>query len=153
MLVEKRLDPMCYRKWNSNHGFVHPTHGSPGQTNVPASGRLHVDPLDVPQAFTHFTYHCTNRKYMVCDLQGVLNTAVSPPLYELTDPAIHYKSMHGRTNVYGRSDRGVQGMVAFMKTHTCSALCHRLLEATPEARPHRANRPKSDPDSKKCCVM
>eukprot|EP00798_Chlamydomonas_sp_ICE-L_P020461 gene20461-27250_t len=79
---------------------------------------------DIPQAFTHFTYACTSRKLMVCDLQGVLDTASRPPVFELTDPVIHYKSGRGRTKVFGRSDRGTAGMQQFFKTHECSELCH-----------------------------
>eukprot|EP00959_Pyramimonas_sp_CCMP1952_P030089 630848-Pyramimonas_sp.AAC.1 len=64
---------------------------------------------------------------MVCDLQGVLNTASSPPVFELTDPVIHYCSDKGRSNVFGRTDRGVAGMQSsFLKTHKCTELCRAL---------------------------
>lgn len=53
-----------------------------------------------PQAFSHFTHRFTGRKMLVCDLQGVYNT--SPlPLFELTDPAIHYASTSDRQGVFG----------------------------------------------------
>ncbi|KAJ1482862.1 hypothetical protein T484DRAFT_1802619 [Baffinella frigidus] len=55
--------------------------------------------IDIPQAFSHFTYIYTKRKKLVCDLQGVLNEACTPPLFELTDPVIHYKSDTGRSKV------------------------------------------------------
>ena len=60
---------------------------------------------DIPQVFSHFTHRYTKRKKMVCDLQGVLNKSASPPVFELTDPVIHYASTRGRKNVYGRTDR------------------------------------------------
>ena len=127
VLVEKRLDPTLYRKWNNNAGYVPPppppgTAAAAARDDAPGK----IDPADVPQAFTHFTYRYTGKKMMVCDLQGVLDTARLPPLYELTDPAIHYKSRTGRRNVYGRSDLGSGGMDRFLQTHQCSALCGML---------------------------
>ncbi|XP_062519523.1 uncharacterized protein LOC134194596 [Corticium candelabrum] len=41
-------------------------------------------------AFSHFTWHITNGRELVCDLQGVKKD----DLYDLTDPAIH--SLNGR---------------------------------------------------------
>ncbi len=78
---------------------------------------------DIPQAFTHFTFERSRRKMMVCDLQGALDTASSPAVFELTDPVIHYNSSSGRKNVYGRSDGGLQGIHKFFSTHICSELC------------------------------
>jgi len=79
---------------------------------------------EVPQAFTHYTYVWTKREKMVCDLQGVLDT--NAHVFELTDPAIHYKSKSGRNNVFGRSDRGKKGMHSFFITHKCNNLCKAL---------------------------
>ena len=81
---------------------------------------------DIPQAFSCFSYKYSKRKYLVCDLQGVLDQTRSPPCFELTDPVIHYRSTNNRKNVFGRTDRGQSGMDAFFKTHTCSELCHAL---------------------------
>ena len=81
---------------------------------------------DIPQAFSHFTHRYTKRKKMVCDLQGVLNKSASPPVFELTDPVIHYASTRGRKNVYGRTDRGKKGMNEFFCTHQCNDLCRLL---------------------------
>jgi hypothetical protein len=58
---------------------------------VPAAETILFAAGDVPQAFSHFTYNWTKRKMLVCDLQGVLNTECTPPVFELTDPVIHYK--------------------------------------------------------------
>jgi hypothetical protein len=87
VLVEKRLDPTRYVKYNANNGYVGNQEGS-----------------DLLQAFSHFTYNVTGRKMLVCDLQGVYNKAEN--LFELTDPVIHNVSKQGHTRVYGRSDRG-----------------------------------------------
>ena len=73
------------------------------------------NPSDYLQAFTHFTYRFTNKRVMVCDLQGVFNTDTVPPTIELTDPAIHYASSKGRRMVYGRTDKGKTGMKSFFK--------------------------------------
>ena len=82
-----------------------------------------MEPSDYIQAFTHFTYLFTNRQAMVCDLQGVYNSDMIPPVFELTDPAIHYKSKSGKSNVFGRTDAGEAGMDLFFKTHRCSQVC------------------------------
>jgi hypothetical protein len=74
-----------------------------------------INPSDYLQAFTHFTYRFTNKRVMVCDLQGVFNTDMVPPTIELTDPAIHYASSKGRRMVYGRTDKGKTGMNTFFK--------------------------------------
>ena len=68
---------------------------------------------DYLQAFTHFPYLYTNRKVMVCDLQGVYNADASPPTFELSDPAIHYGSKR-RQMVFGRTDKGRKGMQLFL---------------------------------------
>lgn len=84
---------------------------------------LGIQPSDYLQAFTHFTYRYTNKRVMVCDLQGVFNTDKSPPTFELTDPALHYASNTGRRMVYGRTDNGKSGMNSFFKTHKCTKIC------------------------------
>lgn len=82
-----------------------------------------LNDADVPQAFTHFTYRLTQRRRMVCDLQGVLDRTRQPPVFELTDPCIHYSSRTGRKMVFGRTDQGQKGMHKFFKSHTCNPLC------------------------------
>ena len=82
-----------------------------------------VDHIDYIQAFTHFTYLYTNQQVMVCDLQGVYNSDMVPSVFELTDPAIHYRSKSGERNVFGRTDAGEVGMDLLFKTHRCSQVC------------------------------
>lgn len=81
-----------------------------------------VESSEYLQAFTHFSYLYTNRKVMVCDLQGVLNTDMIPPTFELTDPAVHYASKR-RQMVFGRTDKGRKGMQLFFNSHKCSRIC------------------------------
>jgi hypothetical protein len=80
------------------------------------------NPFDYLQAFTHFTYLYTNKKVMVCDLQGIFNTDLVPPTFELSDPAIHYASKQ-RKEVYGCTDKGRKGMQLFFNTHKCTRIC------------------------------
>ena len=63
---------------------------------------------------------------MVCDLQGVYSPNEGRPVFEFTDPVIHYRSQTGRKNVFGRTDRGAQGVHDFFTTHTCTELCRML---------------------------
>mmetsp|Transcript_13429 Transcript_13429/g.18361 ORF Transcript_13429/g.18361 Transcript_13429/m.18361 type:complete len:707 (+) Transcript_13429:131-2251(+) len=87
--------------------------------------KIVIRDADIPQAFTCYTFKKTNRKMMVCDLQGVLDKSCTPPLFELTDPVIHYRSLD-RKNVFGRTDRGIKGMQKFIHSHKCSDLCWAL---------------------------
>ncbi|KAG7371673.1 alpha-kinase family protein [Nitzschia inconspicua] len=83
-------------------------------------------PSDYLQAFSHFTYLFTNKRLLVCDLQGVYNTDMVPPTFELSDPAIHYRSKSKgseKTMVYGRTDRGHSGITKFFNTHKCTDIC------------------------------
>lgn len=79
-------------------------------------------PSDYLQAFSHFTYLHTCGKLLVCDLQGVYNTDMVPPTFELSDPAIHYVSKK-RDCVYGRTDKGRKGIQLFFNTHQCTKVC------------------------------
>ena len=84
--------------------------------------KINID--DIPQAFSHFTYRHTHRRVLVCDLQGVLSE--SPPLFELTDPVIHFKSHRRRGKTFGRTDHGKDGIDDFFRTHDCGPLCRML---------------------------
>ncbi|VEU40426.1 unnamed protein product [Pseudo-nitzschia multistriata] len=81
-----------------------------------------LKPSDYLQAFSHFTYLFTNRKVLVCDLQGVYNTEMKPPTFELSDPAIHYRSNKGRA-IFGRTDKGQKGIQLFFNSHKCTGIC------------------------------
>lgn len=82
------------------------------------------DVSDIPQAFSHFTYRYSKRWLLVCDLQGVLST--NPPLFELTDPVIHFMSRRKQKHVFGRTDRGWDGRDDLFRTHQCSSLCRMI---------------------------
>ena len=147
-LVEKQLDPSKYKKWNDNQGGVdgrdsvdHLTFGGMGlgaiteiddededseedddDSGIDVEESISIE--DIPQAFSHFTYRYTHRRFLVCDLQGVLSD--SPPMFELTDPVIHFRSRHRRRGKFGRTDHGMDGIVDFFRTHECGPLCRML---------------------------
>eukprot|EP00798_Chlamydomonas_sp_ICE-L_P006782 gene6782-3823_t len=99
------------------------------------------------KAFSHYTYHYSQRKSLVCNLQGTLDTSVSPALFELTDPVIHHVSNHKRQRVYGRTDRGRKGMDAFFRSHKCNALCRLLWLPDSSRRLTSENIPSGKPAS------
>lgn len=139
MLVERMIDHTKYKKWNTNDGYVDGMTRKEYDEVKNSQGGLqpenHSRPTeqdcnftidDIPQAFSHFSYIFSKRKFLVCDLQGVLDTELDEPLFELTDPVIHYSEMTDRAD-YGRTDRGQQGIDDFFRSHKCSPLCHMML--------------------------
>ena len=83
--------------------------------------------VDIPQAFTHFSYILSKRKEMVTDLQGVLSFTGTSPKFMLTDPCIHSATFNSKSkSKHGRTDKGRKGMAAFFRTHQCNAVCELL---------------------------
>jgi len=66
---------------------------------------------NTPDAFAHYTYVASERRLIVCDIQGVGD------LY--TDPQIHSLDAKG----FGKGNLGVDGIVKFFTTHQCNAIC------------------------------
>ena len=89
----------------------------------------------IPQTFSHFTWHFTKRRMMVCDLQGVFSNDDPIPKFELTDPAIHHRASSkrgaGRSERYGATNKGEPGMLKFFETHECTELCRALKLSVP----------------------
>lgn len=87
-----------FRKFNSNSGW--------------ASSKAPWD--RVMQAMSHYSYHVTNREFLVCDLQG--------GLYEdgavLTDPVVL-----SRDRRFGPTDLGPEGISNFFALHVCNSYC------------------------------
>ena len=71
---------------------------------------------DIPQAFSCFSYWEFKRRFLICDLQGILNTSAEVPLFERTDPVIHHCNSEGTRPKYGRSHKGISGFVSFFDT-------------------------------------
>ena len=76
-------------------------------------------PAQVAQAFSHFSFLHSNRKRLVCDLQGVFDKDKN--LLQFSDPVIHYYNPQhtDRRRVHGRTDRGRDGITDFLDTHSC----------------------------------
>lgn len=64
-------------------------------------------------AFSHFTYHKSGGRLIVCDLQGRYRDDRRKSRFELTDPAI---CSIGRS--YGATDLGQQGIESFFANYT-----------------------------------
>ncbi|XP_038062567.1 alpha-protein kinase 1-like [Patiria miniata] len=91
-----------YVKFNSNFGYL---------------GRADIA---TPAAFSHFTYHESEGKVLVCDLQGVRSSS----RYMFTDPAVNSSST--KLGLYGSTDLGKAGIVKFFLKHRCNELCKGL---------------------------
>jgi hypothetical protein len=147
-LVEKRLDNTKFKKWSDNKGGVHnlprgamalgssqeilatideeDEEGSVDSCFSDTRQALMDSILDddIPQAFSHYSYVYSKHDRLVCDIQGVLHH--NPPLFELTDPAIHSEEK----GQFGKTDFGGKGMQEFFKTHECNPLCKVLFPNT-----------------------
>lgn len=69
---------------------------------------------NTPSAFAHFTYEASQHRLLVVDIQGVGD------LY--TDPQIHTCDGKG----FGKGNLGIDGMIKFLSTHQCNAICRHL---------------------------
>lgn len=96
ILVEPYLGESVYIKFNSNSGWENKDCG-----------------LSMA-AFSHFTYHNSNEKMLVCDLQGVK----LDDEYILTDPVICSVRRE-----FGITDLGEAGIRSFFNNHQCTELC------------------------------
>lgn len=72
----------------------------------------------VAQAFSHWTWHHTGGKMLVCDLQGMKDGSE----WLLTDPAAHSDN----PGFLGHTDMGPEGVNEFFRTHVCNEICKGL---------------------------
>jgi hypothetical protein len=96
---KKLVEPMLegtFLKFNSNSGYV--------------------NGADFMQALSHFSYHHTGGKYLLCDLQG----GHYERCYVLTDPVI---MSWANKKKYGATDLGSEGIENFFAHHQCSRYC------------------------------
>ena len=98
VLVEPFIEN--YKKFNSNTGWA---------TNCSTPWPM------VMQALSHFTYHASSGKYLLCDVQGGVYTKA----VVLTDPAVH-----SRAAEFGETDLGSKGISTFFSEHRCNKYCH-----------------------------
>ncbi|TGO89767.1 hypothetical protein BPOR_0094g00020 [Botrytis porri] len=90
-----------YLKFNSPTGWVAPDDAFAG-------------PI---QALSHFSYHISDRRMLLCDLQG----GADANGYTLADPAI---ASDDPQRLYGASDMGPQCINDFFKRHVCELYCN-----------------------------
>eukprot|EP00440_Ansanella_granifera_P046868 gb/GFBE01050749.1/.p1 GENE.gb/GFBE01050749.1/~~gb/GFBE01050749.1/.p1 ORF type:complete len:322 (+),score=74.14 gb/GFBE01050749.1/:1-966(+) len=93
------VEPMIfgeYFRFNSNTG-----HATPDTATM--------------QALSHFSYHMSGGKHLLCDLQGGRYDGY----YVLTDPVIHSKNKE-----FGGTDLGQDGIDNFMAHHKCGRFCN-----------------------------
>lgn len=93
------VEPMIageYFKFNSNTGYAAPD-------------------ADAMQALSHFSYHHSQGKTLLCDLQG----GRFSDSYVLTDPVILSEKKE-----YGATDLGQEGISNFMAYHKCGRFCN-----------------------------
>lgn len=105
-LFEPLIEP--YYKYTNNAGWIR---------NDPSIRKS----IECLEAFSHFTYHISDRNMIVCDLQGkykVDRFTFTKSHYQLTDPAI----CSGR-RTFGPTDMGQKGIVSFFAKHTCNQFC------------------------------
>lgn len=69
---------------------------------------------NTPQAFSHWTYEKSQHDFVIIDIQGVND------IY--TDPQVHTKDHKG----FGIGNLGQKGIVKFLITHQCNAICKYL---------------------------
>ena len=97
-----------YMKFNSNLGYIL------------CAAKYDEDQIytDTCQAFSHYTWVNSEKKLVICDLQGVKSRFK----LILTDPAIQYTNIlcHGSTNL------GMKGILKFFQVHKCNDICRAL---------------------------
>jgi hypothetical protein len=123
LLVEDYLHGK-FTKYNSNNGYVRSENKESGRKIDLVCGEAYM--TDFLQAFSHWTYWSTEAKFLVCDLQGVLNMEGRRPKFMLTDPCICSKHKREQRRLFGRSDMGSKGFRMFRKNHVCNEVCKGL---------------------------
>lgn len=78
------------------------------------------------EAFVHYTFHQSEGRMVVCDLEGVETDRG----FELKTPTVHSVGEE-----FGFSDKGQGGVTGVMRNHTCNALCQGMLlpETSPDS--------------------
>merc|ERR1712194_33356 len=114
--TQRLVEPMIpgeYIKMNSNTGWV-------------------KDQGALTEALSHFSFHNTEGRCLLCDLQGNEDDT----RYLLTDPAIHSIGQK-----YGPTDGGQEQMISFFEKHRCNQFCHASWRRAAPYRPMGNGRP------------
>lgn len=92
-----------YHIWNSNSGW--------GDSSTPWG--------KVMQAVSHFSYHASCGKLLICDLQGGFHRDHPPD----TGPYIVSPAFCSVKNNLGITDLGIRGIHTFFYRHKCNEYC------------------------------
>ncbi|XP_005110970.1 uncharacterized protein LOC101848558 [Aplysia californica] len=71
------------------------------------------------QAFTHFSYHVSHGKLVICDVEGV----ETKDGFRLKTPTIH-----STAKKFGISDKGEKGIEEVFRHHTCNDICQGMIK-------------------------
>ena len=96
-----------YLKYNTNGGWVNP---SVNEYSTAA------------QAFSHYTWVKSEKRLIICDLQGVTRCNK----IFLTDPAIHCEDYMLLQPKYGGNNLGPPGIKKFFASHKCNNVCIKM---------------------------
>ena len=77
-------------------------------------GWVPSEDLEVPEAFSHFSWCRSGGNLLISNLQGVKARTV----YHFTGPVIHSEERY-----YGGSDMGLDGIKGFFRLHKCNQIC------------------------------
>lgn len=106
--IQYLVEPLIryYEKFTSNSGWI----GSNTDWEVRCM-----------EAFSHFSYHASGGRLIVCDIQGRYRRnsySKAKSRFELTDPAIC-----SRSRSFGPTDLGEKGIDSFFANHVCNEFC------------------------------
>jgi len=98
-----------YRIWNSNSGW---------NDNSSPWGK-------VMQAVSHFSYHASSGKLLICDLQGGFHSGNKEAREPNEGPTIVSPAFCSVKNNLGISDLGIRGIHTFFYRHKCNEYCNK----------------------------
>ena len=98
VLVEPYIQDFV--KFNSNTGWTNPNRSNWNEAM---------------QALSHYSFHVTKGRYLLCDLQG----GFYRDGVVLSDPVIHSRG----NNEFGLTDLGDKGIASFFARHRCNKFC------------------------------
>jgi len=117
MMVEPRLDFTAWKKFTDPFGNILP---------VDSSGAPREEVNLVLDAFSHWSWVDSGKRYIVVDLQGEDKGVVSGEhTVELTDPGIHVVATDLWDDINHDCDGNYRrgGVILYMKNHKCNKYC------------------------------
>lgn len=109
------------------------------KTFVTREGETTPDGCHILDAFSHFSFHASGQKLVICGLKGV-ETEDEQDNFKLSKPVVHSTDGH-----FGDSDKSVIGIRDFFRHHVCSPLCKDLVKPDSGDIPDVCTRPPTAP--------